>query len=180
MNAPSVTPFRPPGRVRGLKREAIEELFNEFPDMSAEEIARRVGCSKQSCVNLLSVLRLRALANKPIPAGYLVAKIYESCMARLASLAGRVRQGLDVEGALDFTRWLTFSGLPQLFDGYGSNSQLPVSRRDLDEASRKLAEQCLARIRSGDLSPQLDAAEIKSLAEKLTNIERVLAQQKAA
>jgi hypothetical protein len=169
--------FIPPGPVRAPKVEAIRALWQIHPDLNGAQIARVVGCSEMLVSSTLAPIKLQARAQQPAPLYALLWKVYESCMTRLDVLAARVKQGVDVEGSLDFVRWLQFSTLPQLFGQYASGEPFAVSRKALDDAAHKLGLACLERLNTNDMAPKFDANEIEALSEKMTRIERLLVRQ---
>ena len=99
MNTPA---FKPPGPVRAPKREAIEAIWRERPELLQEDIARIVGCSQRQVSYVVQPLRLRERSNEPTPLPYLLHHVFNQVVSRLDVYAGRVKEGLDVQAACEF------------------------------------------------------------------------------
>jgi len=61
---------------------------------------------------------------------------------RIEVLQGRVNEGLDVDAASEFCRWLRFSGILKLLESAPDDNRLPCKGLKLSQQVQKLTEDC--------------------------------------
>jgi len=97
-------------------------------------------------------------------------RIYSETMNRLDRFDRCVQEGRSLEEALDFTRWLFFSGIITLCEMNPQPHPLKVDgallRWKCSDVQRKVQE----RFRLNDLAPHVGASELQTLHDKLDTI----------
>ena len=94
-------------------------------------------------------------------------RIWSETNRRLDSLSDRVRENLEVMAALDFARWLFFSGLLELLEAHSCQGLLKVDGPNLRWKCQELQHDCQERLRLNDSKPHLEALQLQSIREKL-------------
>jgi len=94
-------------------------------------------------------------------------RIWSETDRRLDSLSDRVRGNVDVMAALDFSRWLFFSGLLELLEANSCEGLFKVDGPNLRWKCEELRRACQERFRLNDSKPHLEALQLQSIREKL-------------
>lgn len=85
----------------------------------------------------------------------------------LDTLKRRVAENLDVMPALDFARWLQWSGLVSLLEANSCDGLAKVDGPLLRWKCEELMRDCQERFRTNDREPHLAELELQSIHEKL-------------
>lgn len=96
------------------------------------------------------------------------AKIYRETMNRLSSLQNRVNEGKDLEFALEFCRYIFWSGIIELLEYHASTqSGLEVSGANLRTRVKQLQEDVQRRFVKSNTSPKVELSELEKINHKL-------------
>lgn len=99
---------------------------------------------------------------------------------RLDTLAGRVREGVDVLAASEFARWLTWSGVLELLESHEAGYPLPCQGAELRKKVTALIADCGEWFKDHEHAntkphPQVPKSELESIHEQLRAINDTLA-----
>ena len=91
---------------------------------------------------------------------------------RLEVLERRVREGVDIDAASEFARWLRFTGLLRLLEQAPDDERLPVKGRELSKRVDALVADCgdwYARHERSNIKPpaQVPRSELESINAQL-------------
>jgi len=100
---------------------------------------------------------------------------------RLEVLEGRVREGVDVDAASEFARWLRFTGLLKLLEQAPEDERLPVKGRELSKRVDALVSDCgnwYARHERSRIKPpaQIPRSELEAINSQLAELRAQLAK----
>jgi hypothetical protein len=96
------------------------------------------------------------------------AKIYRETMNRLSSLQNRVNEGKDLDFALEFCRYVFWSGVIELLEYHASTaSGLEVSGANLRTRVKQLQQDIQDRFRKSNTSPKIELSELEKINHKL-------------
>jgi len=88
----------------------------------------------------------------------------------------RVRENKDVMAALDFARYVTWSGIIKVLDANASESPLVVDGALIRWKCEELTRMCQERFRTGQSSPHVEQSELEAINRKLDLIAGHVAQ----
>ena len=94
-------------------------------------------------------------------------RIWNETNNRLDSLSARVRENRDVMAALDFARWLFWSGILELLEANACEGFHKVDGANLRWKCQELTRACQERFSRNDSKPHLEALQLQSIHEKL-------------
>jgi len=94
---------------------------------------------------------------------------------RLTVLHSRVRQGVDVQAASEFCRWLQFSGVVKLLELYPQDGHLRVDGPALRRQITDVIQECGERFNHPKNDPTVTRSELEMISDRLGSIERKLA-----
>jgi hypothetical protein len=97
----------------------------------------------------------------------LMHRIWSETNRFLDDLSSRVAENRDVMPALDFARWLFFSGVLNLMEAHSCSGLLKVDGSNLRWKCQELQRACQERFRTNDSKPHLEALQLQSIHEKL-------------
>ena len=86
---------------------------------------------------------------------------------KLESYRRRVQEGRDIDAAVEFAKFVFWSGIPKLMEANPHPAPLLVDGALLRSKAQELIELCNERYRTRNLDPMLSAKEFKSLHEKI-------------
>ena len=101
------------------------------------------------------------------PEAHNLHRIWRETDTRLDSLARRVAENRDVQPALEFARWLFWSGILELLEANACDGFLKVDGAHLRWRCEELQRQCTERYRLNDTKPHVEALQLQSIHEKL-------------
>ena len=107
-------------------------------------------------------------------------RIWSETDSRLDILRARVAENKDVMAALDFARWLFWSGLLELLEANACSGFLKVDGANLRWKCRELQRECQERFRLNDNEPHIAALRLQSIDEKLNTMAGYLSKLVAA
>jgi len=99
--------------------------------------------------------------------------VWRETNSRLDTLARSVAECKNLEGALDFCRWLQGSGLIRIFKTHAHELHWPQSRHFrvdgslIDSKVSDLMREIQDRYRTGNIQPRVDMAELERISYKL-------------
>lgn len=102
--------------------------------------------------------------------------LWQETNNRLDLLARRVSEGKYLEEALDFVKWVQFSGLIELFTAHCVSAPLKVDGAFIRWKCENLQSEIFRRYRLNDGKPHVDASELEGISRKLDLIAGRLAQ----
>ncbi len=96
---------------------------------------------------------------------------------RIAVLQGRVREGVDVDAAAEFARWLRFSGILKLLESAPDDERLPCKGVLLSKQVQALVSDCgewYANHERANFKPpaQVPRSELEAITEQLAAMRR--------
>jgi len=86
---------------------------------------------------------------------------------RLDAYSRAVQECKSLDAALDFCRFVTWSGLVQILKAHSNTGVLPIDGSHIEWKVRELQRQIQERYVSGDVKPQVDVAELERINYKL-------------
>jgi len=100
---------------------------------------------------------------------------------RIAVLQGRVNEGVDVDGASEFARWLRFSGLLKILESAPDDPRLPCKGSLLTAQVETLVYDCgqwYANHERANRKPpaQVPRSELESINAQLASLRETLAK----
>jgi hypothetical protein len=103
-------------------------------------------------------------------------RIWSETNRQLDSLSLRVAENRDVMPALDFAKWLFFSGLLELLEANACEGGLKVDGANLRWKCQELQHACQDRFAANDSKPHIEALQLQSIHEKLNTMAGYLAK----
>jgi hypothetical protein len=97
-------------------------------------------------------------------------RIWNETSSRLESLSKRVAENRDVMPALEFARFVIWSGICELLEANSSDGPLKVDGSHLRWQCRELQTQCTERFRLNDSEPHIEALQLQSIHEKINTL----------
>jgi len=107
--------------------------------------------------------------------------LWRATDTRLDVLAARVREGVDVDAASEFSRWLQNSGVLPLLAQCEAGLPLPCRARELTEKTERLVSACgewFADHERSNIKPEptVPRSQLESINEQLRNINAQLGE----
>ena len=102
--------------------------------------------------------------------------LYRETNSRLDGLRLSVQECKGLDAALDFCRFLRWSGILKLLCAHSCSGPLPVDGPLLEWKASELMQEVQERFRSGDVQPHIDVAELARINYKLDLIAGQLSQ----
>jgi len=101
--------------------------------------------------------------------------LWRATDTRLDVLGGRVREGVDVDAASEFARWLQNSGVLPLLAQCEAGLPLPCRARELTEKTERLVSACGEWFADHERSntkpePTVPRSQLEAINEQLRNI----------
>jgi hypothetical protein len=97
-------------------------------------------------------------------------RVWSETSTRLDVLRDRVSENKEVMAALDFARWLFWSGLLELLEMNSREGPLKVDGANLRWKCQELQSACQDRFRTNGSEPRLAETQLRSINEKLDMI----------
>ena len=101
-------------------------------------------------------------------------KLYRETNSRVDALSRAVREGKYLEEALDFSRWLLWSGLLDLLTHLKTDFGIPNDVKGLRRKIEALQSDVQERFVSKDMTPQVPSAELDKINARLARMEEFL------
>jgi len=107
--------------------------------------------------------------------------LWRATDTRLDVLAARVREGLDVDAASEFARWLQNSGVLRLLKPFEAGMPLPCRATELSEKAERLVSACgewFADHERSNIKPEptVPRSQLEAINEQLRNINATLGE----
>jgi len=107
--------------------------------------------------------------------------LWRETNTRLDVLAGRVREGVDVQAASEFARWLFFSGVIQVLTPHEAGYPLPCRAQELKKKTDQLVSACGEWFADHERSntkpePTVPRSQLEAINEQLRNINAQLGE----
>jgi hypothetical protein len=102
-------------------------------------------------------------------------RIYRETDMRVNILSQRVAENVEVMAALDFSRWLLWSGFLDLLEAHSCDGPYKIDGAHLRWKCKELQSACQERFRTNDSEPHLTELQLQSINEKLNTIAGYLA-----
>jgi hypothetical protein len=97
--------------------------------------------------------------------------------SRLNSLAERVKEGKDLEAALEFARYLLNSGLCDLLDAHKVEGALPVRSNAIRSKAEKLQRDVCLRYETRDTKPHVEESDLVQIRRELADLRAQIGAQ---
>jgi len=107
--------------------------------------------------------------------------LWRETSTRLEVLQGRVNEGVDVDAASEFARWLRFTGLLKLLEQAPDDERLPVKGHELSKRVDKLVADCgdwYAKYERSNIKPpaQIPRSELEAINAQLAELRATIAK----
>lgn len=107
--------------------------------------------------------------------------MWRETSSRIEVLQRRVNEGVDVDGASEFARWLRFSGVIKLLESSPDDDRLPCKGHQLSKAVETLLYDCgqwYANHERANVKPasQVPRSELEAISAQLAAMRQTLAQ----
>jgi hypothetical protein len=103
--------------------------------------------------------------------------LYNETNTRLVSLAARVKEGKDLEFAVEFGRYVLNSGLCDLLDAHASKGPLPCDGKTMRTKAEKLCAKVLLRFETRDTKPHIEISDLVEINRKLDGLSAAVSSQ---
>jgi hypothetical protein len=93
--------------------------------------------------------------------------LFNETRNKLDSLAARVREGKDLDAALEFSRYVTNSRLCDLLDENAAKGPLPCNGKVIRRKAESLTQKVQLRFATRDTKPHVEISELEEINRKL-------------